>query len=493
MTETAHSAAAQSFLIVQVGDERFALPASNVAEVIRPPVVTRVPLGPTSLVGVANLRGVVMPVISLRTLLGENGNPSASARVVVIDHGSPIGLVIDKVASLGANNGIEEPAKTEHGKNTTEGRPPARLIDLDKLLSHEFGNFVRRAQNRHSSPSQEHKVLEATSRDSVALVCFDIGGQDFALPLGDVREVVALPRGVAAVPNADEIMVGVITLRGQLLPLVSLRGLLGLRSGKDGGERSRIVVARIGDANVGLVTDGIKEILRVSSNDIDPVPNILTRGAAEAEVQGICRLQGGQRLVSVLATDRLFRDQSFVDQIMPQTEENLDMDMVQMQSVGDEQFIVFQLGGEEYGLPIASVDEVVRVPDALTKLPKAPAFIEGVMNLRGRIVPVIDQRRRFKLEMRGEHRQERVVVVTIEHMQAGFVVDNVSEVLRISQSQLRLIPDLALDGIQVIDRIANIEIEGRMILLLNPRELLDRAEKDLLAAMGDTDTDRLTS
>lgn len=70
MIEAASVAFAQSLLTVQVGDERFALPASDVAEVIRPPAVTRVPLGPPSLLGVANLRGAVMPVVSLHRLLG---------------------------------------------------------------------------------------------------------------------------------------------------------------------------------------------------------------------------------------------------------------------------------------------------------------------------------------------------------------------------------------------------------------------------------------
>lgn len=115
------------------------------------------------------------------------------------------------------------------------------------------------------------------------------------------------------------------------------------------------------------------------------------------------------------------------------------------------------------------------------------------MNLRGRVVPVIDQRRRFKFEGQGERRRERIVVVRIDQMQAGFVVDAVSEVLSIPQNQLRPTPDLAADGSQVIDRIANIEVEGRMVLLLDPRELLDRAEKDLLAAMGEGDPERPAS
>jgi purine-binding chemotaxis protein CheW len=84
-------------------------------------------------------------------------------------------------------------------------------------------------------------------------------------------------------------------------------------------------------------------------------------------------------------------------------------------------------------------------------------------------------------------------MVRIDQMQAGFVVDAVSEVLSIPQNQLRPTPDLAADGSQVIDRIANIEVEGRMILLLDPRELLDRAEKDLLAAMGEGDPERPAS
>lgn len=478
MTETAPAAVAQSFLTVQVGDERFAVPASEVSEVLRPPSVTRVPLGPSSLVGVANLRGAVMPVISLRKLLGNDGEASENARVVVIDRGAPLGLVVDRVASLGAHE---------------EGHAPARRIDLDALLAKDFNRFTRHAQHRRAAMPQESQETAEATRDEVALVCFAVAGQDFALPLASVHEVVALPESVAEVPKTEAIMLGIMTLRGQLLPLVSLRGLLGLRAGGQGGSTSRVVVAGIGETVVGLVTDGMKEILRIPSSEIDPVPAILTRGSAEAQIQGICRLDGGKRLVSVLSNDRLFRDRALPDQIMPQMEKNGEMGTVEGSLDGHEQFIVFQLGGEEYGLPIASVDEVVRVPETLTRLPKAPAFIDGVMNLRGRVIPVIDQRRRFKLEGRSERRRERIVVVRIDQMQAGFVVDAVSEVLKIPQRQLRPTPDLAADGSQIIDRIANIEVEGRMILLLDPRELLDRAEKDLLATMGNGHAERPAS
>ena len=85
-------------------------------------------------------------------------------------------------------------------------------------------------------------------------------------------------------------------------------------------------------------------------------------------------------LLPILSSDHLFQDQALVEQISSQTEKNHDMGTADGSSHDDEQFIVFQLGGEEYGLPIEVVEEVVRVPDVLTRLPKAPAFIEGVMN-----------------------------------------------------------------------------------------------------------------
>jgi purine-binding chemotaxis protein CheW len=518
MTETAPAAVIRSFLTIEVGSERFDVPASDVAEVIRPPAVTRVPLGPPSLVGLANRRGAVMPVVSLRVLLGTEGGTSTSERVVVIDRGSPIGLLIDRVAALGAVvSGGQEGSISRVADPVAA---PARPIDIDALLARDFGHAVRRGASH--SPTVPILVPESDREetDLVSLVSFEVAGQDFALPLAHVQEILGLPTEIAAVPHADAAMLGVVTLRGQLLPLVSLRRLLGLSnlpekrtrfSGSNDGTferesigptpkgesasssdapgwgssavgRGRVVVAWIGGATVGLVADRMKEILRISPDVIDPVPAVLTRGAGEIETHGICRLDGGRRLVSILSTERLFRDQALVDQIAPRAGESPDREMTDMQAKDGEQFIVFQLGGDEFGMPVAAVNEVVRMPDALTRLPKAPAFVEGVMNLRGRVVPVIDQRRRFRLDRQGERRRERVVVVTIDHMQAGFVVDGVSEVIRIPLSQLRPTPALAADLNQVVDRIANIEVEGRMILLLDPRELLDRAEKDLLAA-----------
>jgi purine-binding chemotaxis protein CheW len=78
----------------------------------------------------------------------------------------------------------------------------------------------------------------------------------------------------------------------------------------------------------------------------------------------------------------------------------------------------------------------------------------------------------------------RIVIVTIDGLQAGFVVDAVSEVIGIPARDLRATPELTADGAKLFDRVANIESEGRMILLIDPKALLDRAERDVLAAIA---------
>src|SRR6266516_3972712 len=107
---------------------------------------------------------------------------------------------------------------------------------------------------------------------------------------------------------------------------------------------------------------------------------------------------------------------------------------VKLGAGGDEQqLVVFELGAELYGVEIARVHEIIRL-QAVTRVPRSPAFVEGVINLRGKVIPVVDLRRRFGLPSADHTRSTRIVVVEIGDQVVGIVVDGVSEVLRVSTS-----------------------------------------------------------
>ncbi len=310
---------------------------------------------------------------------------------------------------------------------------------------------------------------------------FAVGHQDFALPLGCVEEVLRLPADIAIMPHADAAVVGSAAFRNATLPLLSLSALLAL-PGTDADSRSRIVVLRIGRHRVGLVVDAMRAILRMAPDEIDAVPHVLSRGSAEARIQAICRVDGGARLVSVLSPDQLLRD-DITQRLLHGGTGEQEMTAQAAPTQASEQFVLFRIGEDEFGLPIDAVEEIAPLPPRLTALPKAPAFVQGVMNLRGEVIPVIDQAHRFN-GAAATGAKRRVIVVRIGTLRAGFIVDGVSEVLRVELSALRDAPDLGTEGTRVFDRVANLEQEGRLVLIVSPRELLDRAEQDLLRELG---------
>lgn len=446
-----------------------ALPATEVAEIIRPQVLTRVPHGPAALLGVTNLRSAVLPIVSVAGLLGRSqGEASPSARVVVVDKGARVGLLVDEVSALTKMS-------------------DQRRLDLDALLARDFHTFTRRPASGRAGgltegPGAAAAFPEAV-REELAYVAFELAGQDYALPLDKVAEVAPLPRSVSEVPRTDQAMMGVVSFRGGLVPLVSLRVLLGLPATGFDLDKAHLVLTRIGGAVVGLVADRMKAILRVSPDVLDPVPPVLTRATGEAQIEAICRLDGGQRLVSILSPARLFDPETVSRFLADAAQGASDMPTPEGQEDGHEKFVIFQLGEENYGLPVASVEEVVRCPDQLTRVPRAPSFVEGVMNLRGKVVPIIDQRRRFSAESEMRLDRCRVIVVMVDGFPTGFVVDRVTDVLAVPAGDLRPAPELTADESSVFDRIAMTERDGRMILLIDPKALLDRAERDVLASI----------
>jgi purine-binding chemotaxis protein CheW len=265
--------------------------------------------------------------------------------------------------------------------------------------------------------------------------------------------------------------------------LVSLRYLLGFPPGDLDQKATRVVLVRLGESLVGVVVDAVKEILRINEEAVDPVPPVLTRAKGEAQIEAICRLDEGRRLISVLAPTRLFDAETIARVLAEASNGASQMSGDEERMADGEQFIVFQLGKESYGLPIGSVEEIVRCPDSLTRMPIAPAFVAGLMNLRGKAVPVIDQRERFSAESL-ENVRKRVIVVTVDGLKTGFLVDRVSEVLTVSASEVGPAPELATDATGVIDRVAMTERDGRMILLVDPKALLNRAEREVLESIS---------
>jgi purine-binding chemotaxis protein CheW len=491
-----HGSDIRQFVTFLVGDEVFAVDMAPVQEIIRMPNVVRVPLAPRTLDGMANLRGRLLPIISLRRLFNFDERPyEDSTRAVVIDIGQPLGFVVDRVASVvGVDPRQIEDAGTINATVSTKlisgvlkkvgGHEIIMVLDFNRVIASEFADL---GANSHSTTGpalqsqapHEDEVEEAS--DELQLVSFVVAQQEYAIAIEAVQEIVQIPAQIVHVPHANSRVLGVMTLRNRLLPLVSLRRMFGLPP-QDADERSRVVVVSLGSASVGVVMDSVNEVLRVARTAVDEMPRLLAKGSDMSEIAQICKLDNGKRLVSVLSVDSLFRD-SAIDQALTTVKQmNAEREVVtearqdDRSSEDEEQLIVFRLGKEEFGVPIGSVQEIVRVADELTHVPKAPAVVEGVINLRGAILPVIDMRRRLALEQVERSDAQRIIVLLIEGTRTGFIVDSVAEVLKIPKSTIEAAPRLSGNQTKLLARMANLEKEKRMVQLIDPAHLIEKRE-----------------
>ncbi len=143
------------------------------------------------------------------------------------------------------------------------------------------------------------------------------------------------------------------------------------------------------------------------------------------------------------------------------------------------QLVTFSIGEEEFGVNILQVQEIIRTMD-ITKVPRSPDFVEGVINLRGKVIPIVDMRSRFGLSSKEHDKYTRIIVIEIEMMIVGFVVDAVSEVLRIPANSVQPPPPVVagMDA-DYIDGVG--KLDDRLLILLDLDSLLDNEEKEALS------------
>ncbi len=523
------SANDNQYVTFAVAGELFAVPIAPVQEIIRMPEVSHLPLAPSALDGLANLRGRVLPIINLRRLFGcEERESDDATRALVIQIGQPLGFVVDRVASvvtiepgeIESSDSIQSIVNADyltgvikHPRADGNGHDMLLSIDFGRLVAAQFGTLGT-DRTRDSSGAAAPASLNLSSEtgatadndagDELRLVSFSVADQEYALDIAEVQEIVQLPASVSALPNTPGHVMGVISLRQRLLPLVSLRSLFGLPP-RAYSEQQRIVVTTLpGGLHVGLVTDSVKEVLSVPRAQADAMPGMLAAQGQLQEFSAICRLDGGKRLVSIIATDKLLRmpaleqaldaardagggranqGETRMDKQPNGIDENAD-DSSDNSIDEDAQVVIFRLGAEEFGVPIMSVQEIVRVPEALTRVPKTPAFVEGVINLRGTVLPVIDQRSRLGLPQIERNERQRIMVYLLGGKRTGFIVDSVAEVLRIPRAHIVAAPAISLEQNSLISRVAKVNGDKRLVLLIEPEHLLQGHEVQAIAQSG---------
>lgn len=147
----------------------------------------------------------------------------------------------------------------------------------------------------------------------------------------------------------------------------------------------------------------------------------------------------------------------------------------------ENQLVIFELASEHYGLNIAAVESIIKM-QTITTVPHAPHFVEGVTNLRGQVLPVVDLRRRFGLSQKDESKDTRIIVVEINGSTVGMIVDAVTEVLRVADESIEP-PSPLVTTVDSAFITGVAKLDERLVILLDLAKVFNSQEQTELEAL----------
>ncbi len=142
---------------------------------------------------------------------------------------------------------------------------------------------------------------------------------------------------------------------------------------------------------------------------------------------------------------------------------------------------LFKFGGEEFAVDIMNVQEIIHMPE-ITQIPKSPPFVEGVVNIRGRVIVVFNLAKRLSLDSMVQNENSRIIIIELENNVVGMIVESVSEVLSIPVSSMKPAPEMLLSkiGADYLEGVGM--LNNRLLILMDLKNVLDESDKSIIAS-----------
>lgn len=435
-----------------IGKNEFAFCVEAIQEVVNEPeTFTQVPLSPDYLMGLFNLRGVVIPVIDLRAIFGLEPAPSdaGKGKVAIIEHGAHcFGLLVDQTGgvfnardakkTLFSRTGgelretvVNGVFKLDNGTRLVQILDPYELLHLERV-PRVAGN-LRSSLNRRAR-GKRHQCIS-----------FDVGNSICAFDMGSIKEIVEFT-GLDNTSLAHTWTLGAVDLRGNTVPVIDFRVFLG-KSDADTCEDlvaqgCKLIVMKIGDNLISLLVDAIDNIMSFYDDDLLPFPAVglhrgdMYKGCLSSETENMVLLLDHERLLSDNQLKEVTRGHSAL------FHENNEAKSAKKRTdkTGKRTLITFQVE-HNFALDIEKVSEVMGFPDTLIEPPGVPECIEGMINLRGELIPIINLRVLYRLPLL-DRTDTKLLVFNEGDKKYAIMVDAVRAITSITNKNTGVLPSL---------------------------------------------------
>jgi len=429
-------------LKVKLNSEFYGFEAGNIEQILEIPPITPVPLTGREILGVCVIAGKIINVIDINQIINNfQSNITKDSRILKLFN-KDIAFLVDSIEAIIE---VKEENLEENGDIIShfykENNDVVMILDIEKIL--------KKTIIEEYTPIKIDKIEQDTqnlkSNDEFKRVLFfKAGGENFAIDIEILREIIYVSE-ITPISNSD--ILGVITLRDKVLNVIDINEILGF-SKNEITDKSRILVAIDEKKAIALLVDEVEAVKNIEVNLIENV------NVSEELIEGVYK---GEKIYSIISSAFI---RNLIDKYYTE-EENVEIHKESNVS----EIAVFKIDNEEFAFDIEDVQEIIKYEE-ITPIPDAPEFIEGILNLRGQVIPIMSLPKRLNFEEKIDEKT-KIIVCLIKDERIGFIVDDVIEILFVEDKYI----SKAKSEDALFDEVIN--LEDRVILKIKVENLLD--------------------
>ncbi len=448
----------EEILIIKNGSESFGISTQDINQIFRVPDIMPLPLRPREVRGLSVLGGTISTVVDVNMLLGisqVNIQSNNSRLLSLTNENSLNALLVSKVY----NTVMINDEKIEYIDREDDAIIAiykykdmiVQIISISKLLS-KIKKINIEAKTVNEQKVKDKTIVEESSK---RFLIFKMDKERFAIDIDFLQEIILSDITFTEITGSREEIMGLITLRDDLITVIDLRTYYGFK--KVFNEKNRILITTVNSKTIGLFVDEIVDI----KNFVDKNIEYMGADFDQAKISGV--LHDENSLISFL-DDSVICDLLKVNEAYIDTKEKMkDAELQENESL---EVIVFKLDNREYAF---EVDKVAEIIDSVkpTDVAMTESKIDGVINIRGQIVPVVSLFKILGITEKS-HEDSKIIVTDINNSKVGFVVESVSDILKVNLDDIQSQED------EILTDVLNLEDGNKLVMMMNIEKMIQK-------------------
>jgi purine-binding chemotaxis protein CheW len=418
----------EEILIIKNGAQSYGVSTAYISQIARVPMLMPLPLRPSGVRGLCAVSGNVVNVVDMNILLGlkEVDYDNEKTRLIILnDKYASATLLVSEVYNTVEvkQENFEEINKKDDSiigiykhKDTL-----VQILSLEVLFS-KINKIKIEGEEVKSG-----KVVVSTKNEGTLsrFLVFSMGNEEFALHIDYLREIILADREFTEIAGTSKEVLGLITLREELLLVIDLRRHYGLTP-KD-SYKNRILIASHKGKKIGLMVDEIINIKSYADKDIE----FMRDSFKDNKIAGVIHEE--KSIIS-------FFDAAVLENLFEENNSFIDDEIAVVSNIIEKkenslEVIVFKLGGKEYSFEVENVAEIIDCVDS-TPIAYTDEVIDGIINIRGQIVAIVSLFEILQIPAKINH-DSKIIICEIQGIKMGFIVDSVSDILDVTSHDIR--------------------------------------------------------